>query len=204
MNRKAVTMAFVVMTILFLVLTIGLLLFYKTAATKTEKLAQEEKCRASVDTAITVDMGSQITGQSNTVNDFASNLEKCSTIPISLEDKKQGQVEAPTVSYMEKCWMIFSKGQKLFSKGDGTFCHRCYVVTYPQNVAFDLDAVMNARTDSRLQNHYDVPKQVAGVQNIYFMQRKVSSDITSKIIVRPVNEIPADCLNAVFPSQLIT
>jgi hypothetical protein len=204
MNRKAVTMAFVVMTTLFLLLTIGLLLFYKAAAAKTETFAQEEKCRASVETAIVVDMGTQITGQSNTVNDFASNLEKCNTIPISLEDRNQGQLETPTVLYMEKCWMTFKKGQKLFSKGDGTFCHRCYVVTYPKNAAFDPDVIMKTRPDSPLQNHYDVPKQVSGVQNIYFMQRKVSSDINSKIIVRPVNEIPADCLNAVFPSQLVT
>ncbi len=191
MNKKAVSTAFIVATILILLFTFVLLIFIGTFFQKTEQAAVEEKCRISVEREAMINSLLEPEGAGNTLNDFAGNVE-CQTVPVDLRGKEEKTIAATAKTLMEKCWNTFGKGGlKLFSRGEGTFCHICYSLTIDPNIRVDLGSTQ-----------YDVQSPLAGENHgiVFFYNRDTKGAITSKIYVRPLNALDM-CKDAEFPRQ---
>jgi hypothetical protein len=205
MNKKAVSMAFVMAAIIILLMTFALLYFLSVTFEKANKTTIEEKCQVSVQREATLNMITKQTGAGHTVDDFAGNVE-CQEIPLDLKNKNAQETAATTVSLMEKCWNLFGSGKKeLFSSGSGLFCHKCYVLTIDPSLAISLEDVIKARRESAIQGNYDVPKPLSGEnQAVVFVYARDSSGIVSqKVYVRALGAMDM-CKNAVFPAQRLT
>lgn len=202
MNKKAITMAFIIAAIIILLLTISLFLFISTVFQKTKEMTFEKKCEVSVNREALLNLALKQEGAGHTVKDFASNVD-CQTIPIEVPEKNEGKVIGMIRTFMDKCWKIFGQERELFSRGDGTFCHICYSLTLESGIAVELEEALKLRPPKA---KYDVPAQTSGdLQAIVFYAKKTGDDIDQKILVRALDpaqpQALADCADAEFPRQ---
>ncbi len=204
MNKKAVSMAFIMAAVIILLLAVGLLFFIKTVFLKTGQATIEEKCRISVEREAMLNMllGAEKAGAGHTANDFATNVE-CQEIPVDLKGKDEKTIAGMAGVLMEKCWNTFGKGKlELFSRGSGTFCSTCYVLDIDPKQTIDLEDSLASRQGWVLEGRYDVPQPLVGGKQgiVFFYQRDSAGTVASKIYVRPLGALDM-CRDAVFPRR---
>ena len=205
MNRKAVTMAFTTVAILLLLLTLALFYFLSVTFEKTKVATIEEKCQVSVQREATLNMVTKQEGAGHTLNDFATNVE-CQEIPVDLTSKKESEVAGMTAALMEKCWKMFGSGKKeLFSRGEGTFCNKCYVLDTDAKQAVNLEDALALKKDWVLYGSYDVPKQLSGSKQgiVFYYNRDLAGIATAKVYVRALDAMNM-CQDAEWPAVRVT
>ncbi len=201
MNKKAVSMAFVVVAIIILLLTFTLLIFIGTVFQKTGQATIEEKCRVSVEREALINSIAAKTGAGHTLKDFATNVE-CQTIPLDMRGKDEKAIASSIRMLIEKCWKTFGKGGlALFSRGEGIFCHVCYSLTIDPKTTVDIDTFLKSQQEWLLKDKYDAQSPLAVETGIVFFNNRDSAGaVTSKIYVRPLNALDV-CKDAEFPRQ---
>jgi hypothetical protein len=202
MNKKADSMAVIVMLVLLLILIISFLFFSRTIFQRTESKIPEEKCRLSVQREAFVNIAGAQAGGGHTVEDFASNID-CFSLPA--KSNSPGSAGAFTAELMEECWKMFGSGSlRLFSRGAGIFCHICYDVEYARGTSIDLSSLLENRRLGSLKGHYDVPA-VSDVPHevIFRYARGLAGNVEQKVFVRSTTpeSLKEVCANAVFPRQ---
>jgi hypothetical protein len=197
MNKKAVTMAFVVVLMVILLICIALLFFLNTVFQKEKEITLEEKCSVSVQQQAQLDAITRQTGAGNTVDDFVTNI-KCVPVPIDMTQSNAENAAGMTALLMEKCWKTFGGATTRLFSWSGLFCNVCYAVTSDPNVPIEISKVVSAKKSWSLAGYYDVPQAVSGKFNIVLYFNKAGPQFDKKIYVRPVNDMGI-CQNAQFP-----
>ncbi len=203
MNRRAVTQAFVMMMVLFLMLGLALYFFIQSAFQKTEGLVVEEKCRSTVEREAFLNKVLAQTKSGYKAADFAGNIE-CQTIPVSVKGAKEQEVVGLVGAYARKCWGLFDVGAELFSQGEGAFCHVCYVLSLGEGVRVPLTA-LRSRADLK-EVALDVPGELSSAKaGVLFSYRKDGSGVQKTVFVRPLDPVHPEyldvCAGAVFARQ---
>lgn len=203
MHRKGfqVPFAFVMMSILILIVGLGILLLVKTAFDKENENVPAEQCRISVLREAVVNSAAKGANGAYTARDFASNID-CEQIPVSIVGKESSKLAAMTADYVDQCWKTFGSGKyALFSKqaDANTFCHVCYTVTYDAGATVDTRAALARKPLIAT----DIPESFGGQQGIIYVNTLSSVGNAQKIAIRPLDKIQDVCANAVFAAQRI-
>lgn len=192
MNKKGISMAFVMAAIILLLLTFVFLQFYYTVFGKAKESIPERQCQISVQREAKLNTQLKLLDSGHTVKDFASNVE-CEQIPITISQKKPETAGLITKKYLDKCWTTFGSGRlELFSRGSGTFCHICYITTYDPVLTFSLP---------KKEKHYDVPQELSSEKlAVVFYYNKKGETAEQKVFLRPPDKLQM-CERAEFPVQ---
>lgn len=194
--------AFVVVSILLLIIGLGIFLLVKTAFDRESVALPAEQCRVSVLREAVVNSAAKSANGAYTVTDFASNID-CEQIPVTIIGKDTSKLAAVTANYVEECWKTFGSGRyALFSQQSNvnTFCHVCYAVTYDEGARVNVRAALKRKPTIAT----DVPEALTGLQAIMYVNTLSSTGNAQKIAIRPMDAIDDVCVNAVFPVQQIT
>lgn len=204
MHRKGfqVPFAFVMMSVLIIIVAFGVLLLVKTAFDRENEAVPAEQCRISVLREAVVNSAAKGANGAYTSRDFASNIN-CVQIPVSIVGKESSKLAAMTTDYVDQCWKTFGSGKyALFSKqGDpNTFCHVCYTVTYDDGARVDTRAALARKPTITT----DIPESFGGQQAIVYVNTLSSVGNAQKIAIRPLDRIQEVCTNAAFAAQRVT